>query len=450
MANSKAPKHDFAPAWLKVPDHESWKSSGPKPSEQPSTRPSRPSRRDDYYNGYSRPDYCMPLQRQHSFDNYYDDRRYPPQKFRHHSVDDDYYGYGCYGGYYEGYGYDKYVGPHYRSHPGLYQDGKYTHPNARYGQTGPQVNGGGAYPPYYGPYMYDYYQGGPYYGNYPTNKRRPMVDKSDGRYRNGRERRHSDSRSGGSKQNSLDDDFPSLNGEADGEKENSGGSKTGTLGAWGKSPAGTMNGTARNTRDDRADDFVHLSSKHLNKSSVRVYKDSFGDKELPSKPLSSNDARKDVNSNSTTAAPPGDQSHIGSNGHASDTEGNQSAENGAVETSGGNNGKPEADEPLVRGINDLSMSSVERSLLSSSLEAEQRLLREMGWNDDEEEYVITEDDLREFQKLKQMKQQKNGLQCGRTKVWSPQRIGVLPVVPPQKLVDSPCSSSDDDDDTDLD
>ena len=51
--------------------------------------------------------------------------------------------------------------------------------------------------------------------------------------------------------------------------------------------------------------------------------DSFGDKELPSKPLSSNDARKDVNSNSTTAAPPGDQSHIGSNGHASDTEGNQ-------------------------------------------------------------------------------------------------------------------------------
>jgi len=68
------------------------------------------------------------------------DRRYPPQKFRHHSVDDDYYGYGCYGGYYEGYGYDKYVGPHYRSHPGLYQDGKYTHPNARYGQTGPQVS----------------------------------------------------------------------------------------------------------------------------------------------------------------------------------------------------------------------------------------------------------------------------------------------------------------------
>ena len=72
------------------------------------------------------------------------------------------------------------------------------------------MNGGGAYPPYYGPYMYDYYQGGPYYGNYPTNKRRPMVDKSDGRYRNGRERRHSDSRSGGSKQNSLDDDFVSV------------------------------------------------------------------------------------------------------------------------------------------------------------------------------------------------------------------------------------------------
>ena len=43
-----------------------------------------------------------------------------------------------------------------------------------------------------------------------------------------------------------------------------------------------------------------------------------------------------------------------------------------METSGGDNGQPEADEPLVCGINDLSMSSVERSLLSSSLEAEQR------------------------------------------------------------------------------
>ena len=33
--------------------------------------------------------------------------------------------------------------------------------------------------------------------------------------------------------------------------------------------------------------------------------------------------RKDINSNSTTVAPPVEQCHIGSNGHSSDVEGNQ-------------------------------------------------------------------------------------------------------------------------------
>ena len=62
------------------------------------------------------------------------DRRYSGPKFRHHSVDDDYYNrppYGAYPPYYNGYDYDKY-GNGYRSHPSLYHDGKYQHPNARY------------------------------------------------------------------------------------------------------------------------------------------------------------------------------------------------------------------------------------------------------------------------------------------------------------------------------
>ena len=66
-----------------------------------------------------------------------DQRNYPqPGKFRHHSVEDEYYnaaayGYGYYNGYYPG-GADKY-GPNYRSQPGLYRDGaKYPAPaNAR-------------------------------------------------------------------------------------------------------------------------------------------------------------------------------------------------------------------------------------------------------------------------------------------------------------------------------
>lgn len=57
-------------------------------------------------------------------------------------------------------------------------------------------------------------------------------------------------------------------------------------------------------------------------------------------------------------------------------------------------------EELVNGVDLLSVKDNGRSFLSSSLEAEQRLLRQMGWNETEEdEYVITEDDKKEFQKL---------------------------------------------------
>ncbi|XP_052825487.1 vasculin-like isoform X2 [Octopus bimaculoides] len=65
-------------------------------------------------------------------------------------------------------------------------------------------------------------------------------------------------------------------------------------------------------------------------------------------------------------------------------------------------------QELVNGIDLLSMKDNSTSLLSSSLEAEQRLLREMGWNETEEEYVITEDDKKEFQKLTNQNYQKFG------------------------------------------
>ena len=59
-------------------------------------------------------------------------------KFRHHSVDDDYYAYynGPYN-YYNGYGYPEKFGMHYSSQPSLLRsagqrDSKYQHPHARY------------------------------------------------------------------------------------------------------------------------------------------------------------------------------------------------------------------------------------------------------------------------------------------------------------------------------
>ena len=73
-------------------------------------------------------------------------KRFPPGqsgKFRHHSVDDDYYAYynNPYS-YYNGYGYPEKFGMHYGSQPSLLRsagqrDSKYQHPHARY--SGGQV-----------------------------------------------------------------------------------------------------------------------------------------------------------------------------------------------------------------------------------------------------------------------------------------------------------------------
>lgn len=248
MAGSKAPKHDFAPAWLNFPKPENMhKPPGSKPSEH-GDKGSR-GRREDYYNSYNNHyglDYGYhPLQRQRSFEKgYYEDRRYPPpQKYRHHSVDDDYYNpaYAGYG-YYNGYSYDKY-GNHYRSQPTLYsrptvgRDGKYHHPNARYsqpGQPGPPMNGGG-YPPYYD-YPYDYYHGDPYYSNYnhpPTSHKRPYHEKEH----KGKGGKALESKPAGQAgkpgTENLEEEFPSLNGE--GESADGKPSKSPNVGGvWGK------------------------------------------------------------------------------------------------------------------------------------------------------------------------------------------------------------------------
>ncbi|XP_036360915.1 vasculin isoform X5 [Octopus sinensis] len=79
-----------------------------------------------------------------------------------------------------------------------------------------------------------------------------------------------------------------------------------------------------------------------------------------------------------------------------------------VKSQGNGNYVCNSPQELVNGIDLLSMKDNSTSLLSSSLEAEQRLLREMGWNETEEEYIITEDDKKEFQKLTNQNYQKFG------------------------------------------
>ena len=64
---------------------------------------------------------------------------------------------------------------------------------------------------------------------------------------------------------------------------------------------------------------------------------------------------------------------------------------------------------MVNGFEELSLESGGGEggleLLSSSLEAEQRLLREMGWSEDDEQNAVTEEVMREMQQMsKDLKQ----------------------------------------------
>lgn len=122
MADNNLPKQDFAPPWLKFPQADSSKSQGQKLSGYQGDR-NRQRREDPYH---PRSDYNR-LHRQTSFD-YHESKRFPSGqgKYRHHSVDDDYYGYSYGYGYYPpDYSYEKY-GMHYSSQPSLARrDGKY-------------------------------------------------------------------------------------------------------------------------------------------------------------------------------------------------------------------------------------------------------------------------------------------------------------------------------------
>ncbi|CAN8003813.1 unnamed protein product [Ixodes hexagonus] len=129
-----------------------------------------------------------------------------------------------------------------------------------------------------------------------------------------------------------------------------------------------------------------------------------------------------------------------------------------------------AELEATSGVGRLSLADPagpEHAPLSSSLEAEQRLLREMGWkeeaSDDDTYAPLTEDELREFQYLAKMRQEKqrNGVQqrvmatAGSDKtgapLWSPRRVAsvappfVAPPVVSLPQADNGWSSSSDTD-----
>lgn len=155
----------------------------------------------------------------------------------------------------------------------------------------------------------------------------------------------------------------------------------------------------------------------------------------------------------TTKAAGGDTMdlHDRTNGHAEVDNGPRGDEGGDLESSSCDFGN-------------LSLDTPEHPPLSSSLEAEQRLLREMGWkeeaSDDDTYAPLTEEELREFQNLTKLRQEKlqqqqqpqrNGIQrptalSDRVALWSPRRVTNL-AIPLGNGCSSSSSSSDSESDS---
>ncbi|KAL3203594.1 hypothetical protein MRX96_011958 [Rhipicephalus microplus] len=126
--------------------------------------------------------------------------------------------------------------------------------------------------------------------------------------------------------------------------------------------------------------------------------------------------------------------HDRTNGHAEVDNGPRGDEGGDLESSSCDFGN-------------LSLDTPEHPPLSSSLEAEQRLLREMGWkeeaSDDDTYAPLTEEELREFQNLTKLRPT---ALPDRVALWSPRRVTNL-AIPLGNGCSSSSSSSDSESDS---
>lgn len=451
MATSNVPRHDFAPAWLKIPSQDNLKSAASCKQSGQNDKSGRLKKDDSsgnisgshshnssssrYNSDYSK------LHRQHSFENYQENKRYLSNqpKYRHHSVDDDYYSYpyGHYNNYYNGYntGYDKY-NMQYGSQPSLLRPPsrqeavKYQHPNSRFPN---QVPG---YQNYYDVYPQDYHHGGgggdPYYNNpYPTrpvNGRKNLyerenrlsnpkneVDCKDREYVERSNKEFSKDR------NVFNDEFPSLNGRNEVYHNDSNYLSTNGNGVW-DNPLPSKSGNYYSKNEINFVDYQGPRDNDRSRAGNGIYRFM-----TPNK--SSSPCPTDNRNYTTVANQPETSTDRETLKDATDL---NLEDNSSQRRLSGKQGNQvfgcNSPEELVNGVDLLSVKDNGRSFLSSSLEAEQRLLRQMGWTETEEdEYVITEDDKKEFQKLTnqvKQQQQRNGLVRPLPKTWSPKHIPV--------------------------
>ncbi|GFN85499.1 vasculin-like [Plakobranchus ocellatus] len=435
MADNNLPKQDFAPPWLKFPQADSSKVPGQKLSNYQAER-NRQRREDPYH---SRPDYNR-LHRQTSFD--YHERQ---GKFRHHSVDDDYYGYSYgYGFYPPDYNYEKY-GMQYSSQPSLARrDGKYV--------PGRFPPNGADFSPHYELYEPSYH---------PNMSRRSYYDN----HMNGRDYDMKGRDRGHLRDRPYSDDFPSLvaKGEQDVKRskpvsgawenppkasraEESTDSKTASSGIY-KALVPNKNGQIK--RNGRVNGTVRDSSplspsNKQNNAKEGVHQSPTTDLAIVTQPKKLGDKKSQFlralrnESSSRNGENFQDHNQNAVEKKQADFDGDLSSsenvklvnENGGItmtdkERNSGNVMFENEENALISEDKTKSTSVQETEKMNgealvddvdqiclSGEEEEKRLLLSMGWvEEDNTEYVITEDEIREFQNKLQnhCHGQKNGL-----------------------------------------
>ncbi|XP_076463246.1 uncharacterized protein LOC143295437 [Babylonia areolata] len=474
MAASNAPKHDFAPSWLKIPNpNENTRPAGSRNS-LPQDR-SRQRHDDGYYSRYSGGDYPRPLNRQNSFDMYEGTRRYSPShasKFRHHSMEDDYYmNYYNYAPY--PLAYNEHYSMQFRSQPSLpRQDMKYPPASSRFGQTNGSYNGFGPFCDFFPPG-----EGFSSYGGGGHNTKRSHYAR-DGRTES-KESRDSDrsQTDGDEKDKIFNDDFPSLNGtDEDADVKTS--KSTSSGGVWDNPP--------RSKFEESSEVKISSSSgsglyKVMPTKAVSVRKNSRegirvngtmregsplaaikprpsreGQRQSPTQPM-------EVLSTRLVRPKPVDKKSEFLKALRKEADNDTSLQNGIADHShqeSSSQGKEEEEEEaqvVMNGVDELQLDcdrnhshNAISQILSSSEEEELLFMRSLGWDETEETEEITEDEKREFLKKSMLQQQqRNGRSRLLTKLSSPQHLTPTTPQPPAQDLNDTLSSSDTDSDEDV-
>ncbi|KAK7099632.1 vasculin-like [Littorina saxatilis] len=482
MAASNAPKHDFAPAWLKIPN-ENTRPAGSKGSHAQDRN--RQQRRDEnYYNRYGA-EYPRGLNRQNSFDMFDASKRYSPShasKYRHHSVEDDYY----YN--YAGYGYP-YPYPSPYSDPYSMQFGsqssiqrrdiKYPPPPPHPSRFG-QMNG--SYQGYN--YYYDFFPPGEGFntyggGGHSSSKRSHYARDGRGESKESKDSDRS-SHDDDDKDKLFNDDFPSLNGtDEDGDASAKTSKNPSSGGVWDNPPRAKFE-DGNDLKNCTSGLYKVVPSKGGSGSSRNGSRDSsrVNGSLRDISPLSSvksGSSRESPQPGTTTQAveirrpktvkTTGSQfiktlrRENGTHNGIGDYDYQESNNNQRKDEDEEDEDEEEEEEEVVRnGVSDLHLdhdpdqpANGSAKILSSSMEKEFMFMRSLGWNPNEtaETEEITEDEKREFLRLTDKLQQRNGRNRILPKSWSPQHMAPNNPAQSRPEVNDTLSSSDTDSDEDL-